>query len=543
MPPRTLTTSCPMDCPDTCALEVCVDAERVVAIRAGGGHPDTNGFICTKISRFDRRLEHSDRLLYPLRRTGLKGEGAFERITWDEAVREITRRFKEIRHEWGGEAILPYHYGGSNGALTDGFADRLYFARLGASRLDKTICAAPTTALAVAMYGKMPGVAFGDFPEARCIVVWGANPRVSNIHLMPFLREAKRRGAFIAVVDPVRNFSTREVDLHLPVRPGGDLPLALALIRWWNERGMLDRGFLARHADGLDTLLGAAEEWSLERAAGEAGLEAESILRLAEAYAELSPALIRIGWGLERNANGGHAVAAILAMPALLGKFGVRGGGYTLSNNGAVRFDSDEVLGGHGWDTRKVNMTRLGEALSDGFDPPIKGLFVYNCNPAVSVPDQGAVLAGLARGDLFTVVLDQVMTDTARYADVVLPATTFLEHRDVRVSYGAYVVGGVAPVVARRGEAKPNHEVFGWLARAMGWGDDAFAWPEEVAARRIIEHLSADGVPVEGERVERGGVAPYGFGGATPIQFGNVFPATPNGRIQLAPPELGPRPY
>lgn len=542
MAQRILTTTCPMDCPDTCALEVTVGNGRVERIAGSGGDPHTGGFICTKVSRFDRRVYHPGRLHHPMRRVGPKGSATFERISWSEAIREITDRFRDLVIRCGGEAILPFHYGGSNGLLTDGLLDELYFARLGASRLARTICAAPATAVARAMYGKMPGVAFEDYVRSRCIIVWGANPKTSNIHLVPHLREAKRQGAFIAVVDPRKNFSRNEVDLHLPVYPGADLPVALAMIRYWHEMGRLATDFLGDRCVGLDPLLAAAAEWPLERAAAAAGVAAADIELLATRYQESNPAVIRCGWGLERNQNGGRAIAAILAMPALLGKFGVQGGGYTLSNNGAVRFDAHSVVAVPEWKTRTINMTQLGEALASELHPPIQGLFVYNSNPAVTVPDQNAVLSGLARDDLFTVVFDQVMTDTAMYGDVLLPATTFLEHRDVRVGYGSYVVGGVRPVIEPQGEARSSLEVFAALGRAMGWTDDAFTWSQEEIMEKVAAALGEDGASVS--RLGAGHAVRVRFAGAeTPIMFGNVFPATSDAKVHLAPAQLGNVPY
>lgn len=540
---RTLSTTCTMDCPDTCTLEVRVRDGVVETIGAGADHPTTDGFICSKVAQFSKRLYHEDRLQHPLKRRGPKGEGVFLRISWGEAIHEITERFRGIVKEWGGEAILPYRYGGSNGFLTDGFIDELYFARLGASRLGVTLCAAPTGEVARGMYGKMPTISFEDFAEAKLILIWGANPRASNIHLVPFLKKARRRGAFIAVVDPVRNFSSDLADLHVPVYPGCDLPVALAMIRMWNERGALARDFLEKHADGWGPLLEAAALWPVDRAAEEARVDPESIRRLAELYAASSPALLRCGWGLERNRNGGPAVAAILAMPALLGKFGVRGGGYALSNSGAGRVDKAKLWETAAWQTRTVNMTELGKVLTNGVTPPIKGLFVYNCNPAITVPDQNAVLEGLTREDLFTVVFDQIMTDTARYADVVLPATTFLEHHDVRRAYGAYVVGGIRPVIERRGEARPNYEVFADLGRAMGLEDEAFTWDAETALDKLIDAIELPGKEVDRDRLREGRVERYDFPGPTPVQFGNVFPATSDGKIHLTPAALGSEPY
>jgi len=539
----TLSTTCPMDCPDTCALEVAVEEGRIASIRGAKDHPTTAGFICSKVAHFDRRVYHSDRLLYPMRRTGLKGSGEFRRISWEEAVGEITSRFREIISRWGAEAILPYHYGGSNGFLSDGFLDDFYFAKLGASRLARTLCAAPATAVATGMYGKMPGVAFEDYAHAKLILIWGANAKASNIHLVPFLRQAKRNGAFIAVVDPLLNFTAGEVDLHLPVYPGADVPVALAMIRLWKEKGALDREFLRQHADGLETLLAEADAWPLERAASAARVAAEDIRRLAEEYAASSPAAIRVGWGLERNRNGGQAIAAILAMPALLGKFGVRGGGYTLSNSGATKLDTKKLLGQFAWTTREINMTELGAVLAGGVSPPVQGLFVYNCNPAATVPDQEAVLRGLAREDLFTVVSDQVMTDSAKFADVLLPATTFLEHYDIRRGYGNYVVAGVQPVIAACGEARPNEAVFAALGRAMEWKDAPFTWDSATCAQKIAEAISIAGRPADPAILTTGRAQGYDFPGPNPIQFATAFPLTRDGKIHLAPPQLGPKPF
>ena len=250
MPRKSFTAACTMDCPDTCGLEVTVSDGKIQRIRGTQDHPTTNGFICDKVSHFARRVYHEDRLLYPMRRAGKKGEGTFTHISWDDAIAEITNRFKTIIQQWGGEAILPYHYGGSNGFLADSFIDDFYFATLGASRMAKTLCAAPSTAVARDMYGRMPGVAFEDYPHAKCIIIWGANPKATNIHLVPMLRQAKKNGAFIAVVNPIKTFSDHEIDLHLPVYPGADLPVALAMIRLWHEAERFDLEFLRQHADG-----------------------------------------------------------------------------------------------------------------------------------------------------------------------------------------------------------------------------------------------------------------------------------------------------
>ena len=533
-----------MDCPDTCALEVTVTGGRVAAIRGAKDAPVTDGFICSKVAHFDRRLYHQDRVLYPLRRTGPKGSNRFERISWDAAIGEIAGRFREIAARFGAESIVPYHYGGSNGFVSDGLLDDYFFAKLGASRLARTLCAAPASAVALGMYGKMPGVAFEDYPQAKFILLWGGNPKAANIHLVPFLRRAKRDGTFIAVVDPVNNFAADEIDMHLPVFPGADVPVALAMIRHWRERNALDRAFLGQHAAGLETILAAAEPWTLDRAAAAARVPADDIRRLAEKYAESSPAVLRCGWGIERNRNGGQALAAVLALPALLGKFGVRGGGYTLSNGGGAKLNTARIFGPIQWNTREVNMSQLGHQLTNGLKPPIRALFVYNCNPVATAPDQNEIIRGMVREDLFTVVHDQVMTDTCHYADIVLPATTFLEHRDVRRGYGNYVIGGSRPVIPPCGEAKPNHEVFSLLGRAMGWSDEAFQW----SAEAWVEKISAAVEMPEGQRLRAsellaGRAERYHFPGELPVQFNTVFPQTADKKIHFTFPALGDAPY
>jgi anaerobic selenocysteine-containing dehydrogenase len=540
-----------MDCPDSCALDVMVEDEKVARIQAapvdGSSHPNTQGFICDKIGKFARRVYHESRILYPQRRVGPKGEARFERISWDEAIATIAENYRTIIARWGAEAILPYHYDGSNGLLSHDFLDAYFFAKLGASRLARTLCAAPATAVATGMYGKMPGVAFQDYAKAQAILVWGANPKYSNIHLVPYLRQAKKNGAFVAMIDPIRNFSPAEIDLHLPVYPGADLPVALAMIRQWYQEGLLDRAFLSQHADGLDPVLAAGEEWPVARAAAEARVPAGDIERLARVFAASSPAVIRIGWGIERNRNGGQALAAVMAMPALLGKFGVRGGGYTLSNSGGAKLDQARLFGADSpparWNTRELNMSQLGRLLTDGLAPPVQSLFIYDCNPVATAPDQNAILRGLAREDLFTVVHEQVMTDTARYADILLPAVTFLEQHEIKRSYGSYIVGGVQPAIEACGEAKPNEWVFAQLARAMEFSDEPFGWDTATSMKRVADALSLSGRPCDPVMAWNGDVQGYPFSDGGPVQFVDVKPLTSDGKVHLTPSSLGPAPF
>ncbi len=527
----TIDTACPLDCPDSCSLAVTVEQGRIVKIDGSRRAPATGGFICAKVRAFDRRVYGEDRLLYPGLRTGAKGTGVFQRVSWDEALDAVVGALREVRDRWGGEAILPFSYGGSNGLLTQDTADAELWRRLGTSRLARTVCAAPTGVANQALYGKMPSVTYADYVHARLIVVWGANPSSSGIHLVPAIREAQRRGAALVVIDPRATQLARLADLHLPLRPGTDLPVALAVHHYLFERGLADVDFLARHARGVDAFRARAAEWPIPRAAAEAGIAAEALERFAQLYAERTPAIIRCGWGLERNRNGGSAAMAVLALPAVGGKFGVRGGGYTMSNSGSWGLKAAMWIEAPEPATRLVNMNQLGRALTEVGDPPVRLLFVYNCNPAVTMPDQNRVLRGLAREDLFTVVFDQVLTDTARYADVILPATTFLEHYDLAKAYGPMSLQLVRPAIDAVGEARPNNEVFSEIARRLGLAADGEAdtetllrvtakFPEEMRVA-LLDH----------------GAAEPPFGGA-PVQFVDVFPQTPDGKVDLYPEAL-----
>ncbi len=526
-------TACPLDCPDACSLNVSVENGRLVALDGSHRNPVTDGYICAKVRGFADRVYGPLRVQTPLVRTGPKGSGQFSPATWDDALDLIATRMRDARSAHGGASILPFYYGGSNGIVTQDTADAEFFRQLGSSRLARTVCAAPTGAVARGMYGKMGGVGYADYVHAGLIVVWGANPTASGIHLMPFIKQAKERGAKVVVVDPRATAMARQADLHLALRPGSDVAVALAVHRFLFEGGHADEAFLAAHTLDADRLRDRAREWTFERAAAVAGIDASTIAALAELYAGVSPAVIRCGWGLERNRNGGNAVMAVLALPAVANKFGVRGGGYTLSNSGAYGYSNESWLTTPVQSTRIVNMNRLGRVLLD--DPePVKVLYVYNANPAATIPDQQRVLAGLAREDLFTVVHDQVMTDTAHYADVVLPATTFLEHYDVARGYGAYHMQMVRPIIEAVGQSRPNTVVFAALAARLGLrtsddeeGGDAMAVVRVTAA--LPDHLR-DGVHSEA------GAAPSS--GTTPVQFVDVFPLTPDGRIHLWPAEL-----
>ena len=533
--PETRKSACPLDCPDSCSLEVTVADGRVQRIAGTRVNPLTESFICSKVQRFPDHLHGPDRLTTPGIRDRAKGEGRFRPVSWDEALSCIVEKVREVRERHGGEAILPFNYGGSNGKLTDGSVDERFFRRVGASRLARTVCAAATGRALRGLYGPMPGVLFEDFPAARLMVLWGVNPSVSGIHQVPHIRRALDAGARLVVVDPRRTPLAGKADLHLAVRPGTDLPVALSIIRWFFEEGAEAREFLDAHALQVAELRERARPWTFQKAADVAGVEARQLAELARIYHESSPALIRCGWGLERNRNGGSAVAAVLALPAVAGKLGVRGGGFTLSNSSAWSLDLEPVVNEPAPATRTVNMNRLGRSLNRLDDPPIELLFVYNCNPLATMPHQSEVRRGLERDDLFTVVHDAVLTDTARHADVVLPATTFLEHHELRNGYGSIALSRSRPVVEPVGEARPNYALFAELIQRLGLkrpGD--VVDPDELVARILAG--TGDPERLQRELDARGCSFPYE--GEARVPFVDHFPATPDGKIHLVPEAL-----
>jgi anaerobic selenocysteine-containing dehydrogenase len=531
-PASIVETACTLDCPDACSLAVTVQHGKVITIDGSRKNPVTDGYICAKVRKFGERVYGPDRLLHPAVRKGRKGTGQFTRVSWDEAVERIALRFESAKATHGAESILPYSYGGSNGLLTQDNIDAQLWRRFGTSRLARTVCAAPTGAANLALYGKMASVTYQDYPEAKLIVLWGVNPSASGIHLIPYVREAQKRGAKLVVVDPRTTALARSADVHLAVKPGTDVGVALAIHRHLFTSGRADTDFLRTHTYGADELRDRAEPWTFERAAETAGIDPASLERVAQLYAERAPALIRCGWGLERNRNGGNAAMAVLALPAVGGKFGVRGGGYSMSNSATWNIDRTWI-GTPEPGTRCVNMNHLGRALTEYDDPPVNVLFVYNCNPAATVPDQNRVLRGLERGDLFTVVFEQVMTDTALYADVLLPATTFLEGYDFAKAYGPINLDLGRPVVDAVGEARSNADVFGAICSRLGLLDDREPCGELDLMVKVLDQLP----PAIGDDL-RAGTLPSPPFGVAPVQFVDVFPNTPDRKVDLFPAAL-----
>jgi anaerobic selenocysteine-containing dehydrogenase len=525
-------TACPLDCPDACSLAVTVTAGKVVTIDGSRKNPVTDGYICAKVRRYGERVYGPDRLLYPAVRSGRKGSGEFRRIGWDEAIGMIASRFEDAKAGAGAESILPYSYGGSNGLLTQDNLDAQLWRRFGTSRLARTVCAAPTGAANQALYGKMASVTYQDYPEARLIILWGVNPSASGIHIIPYVRDAQKRGAKLVVIDPRNTPLALSADVHLAVKSGTDVAVALAMHRYLFANGHTDDGFLRDHTTGADQLRERAEPWTIARAADVAGVTPAVLETVARLYAESSPALIRCGWGLERNRNGGNAAMSVLALPAIGGKFGVRGGGFSMSNSASWNIERTWIDAPEP-DTRIVNMNHLGRALTEYDDPPVNVLFVYNCNPAATVPDQRKIIKGLEREDLFTVVFEQVMTDTALYADLLLPNTTFLEAYDFARGYGPISLDLGRPVIDAVGEARTNADVFGELCGRLGLLKNG-----EPAGELDLMVSVLNTLPDSISEPLREGAMATPPNGAAPVQFVDVFPNTPGRKVHLFPAAL-----
>ncbi len=475
--PRRVRSVCPHNCPDTCALVVDIDEnDRVVRVDGDPDHPVTRGFICDKVRRYTDHVENPRRVLFPKRRIGPKGSGLFERISWDEALGEIASRLQTIAARSGAEAILPYSFSGTLGILQSASMDRRFFHRLGASRLDRTICGAAAQTALVHTFGVSAGPDPERTAECRLIVAWGTNLRTTNIHQFALVQEARAHGARFVVVDPHRSRTADGADLHLAPRPGTDAALALGMMHVIFSEQLADRAFLAESTIGADDLERRAMEWPPERAAAVTGIDAGEIVTFARAYAAAKPSLIRAGYGMQRHTNGGMMVRAIASLPAVTGAWRDPAGGFLLANTGAFRYDRYRLerpdLAPPG--TRIVNMIELGDALASLRDPPIEALFVYNANPATVTPDGTAVARGLLRDDLFTIVHDVYHTDTAAFADLLLPAPTFLETEDVYTSYWHLHLQHAPRAIAPRGESRSNVDLFAALAKRMGFDDACF---------------------------------------------------------------------
>ncbi|HEV7612165.1 MAG TPA: molybdopterin oxidoreductase family protein [Steroidobacteraceae bacterium] len=483
----TVKGACPHDCPDTCALTVHVRDGIAVKVTGSSEHAPTAGVLCTKVARYTERTYHPDRLLHPMRRIGKKGEGRFERIKWEEAIGTIASRLTSIAAK-DPEQILPYSYAGTMGLVQGESMSMRFFHKIGASLLDRTICASAGTAGHEITLGSRIGMDMELTEEAKLIIFWGSNAITSSVHFWARAQEAKRRGAILVAIDPYRSLTAEKCHIHIALLPGTDSALALGLMHVLIRDGLIDSEYVARHSVGYEQLRERASRYDPARVASICGLMTEQIESLARLYGRTRPALIRANYGMQRVRGGGMATRNIACLPALVGAFRDAAGGLLLSTGGNFEIDTEalerpDLLAGRR--PRTINMSTIGHALLDESDP-VNALIVYNSNPVAVAPDSTRVARGFAREDLFTVVLEHFQTDTADYADILLPATTQLEHLDVIKPYGHYYMMANNPAIAPLGECKPNSEIFRLLAEAVGFNDPCFGDSDETIAQAAV---------------------------------------------------------
>jgi anaerobic selenocysteine-containing dehydrogenase len=532
---RVVRAACPHDCPDTCAMLVTVENGRAVEVRGAPDHPTTAGTLCTKVARYLDRTYSADRLRHPMRRIGAKGDGRFARISWDEALDEIAERFRAIAASADGpQAILPYSYAGTMGLLQGSSMDRRFFHRLGASLLDRTICASAGKAGWGAVVGASVGMDVEEYVGSRLILIWGSNPIASNLHFWTRAQEAKRRGAKLIAIDPYRSATAEKCHEHIAVLPGTDAALAFGIMHVLIDEDLLDRDYIDRYTQGFDALAARARDWTPERVAATCGIAPDQVVRLARDYGTIRPAAIRLNYGMQRARGGGNAVRAIACLPALIGAWRDPAGGALLSSSGTYPIDSaalerPDLTPGK---PRTINMSTIGDALTRVTDPPIRAIYVYNSNPVAVAPQSSRVVEGFARDDLFCVVHEIFRTDTADYADILLPATTQLEQTDVHSSYGHLYALANNPAIAPIAEALPNTEVFRRLAARMGFTDPCFLDTDDDLARQAFRATDARAVGIDWDALKSAGFArlnvprPY-----APFAHGN-FP-TPSKKCEF----------
>ena len=529
MATRLVRGACPHDCPDTCAMHVTVEDGRATKVAGDPDHPITVGFLCGKVSNYLERVYSEERLLHPLIREGAKGEARFRRASWDEALDRAAAGLARARDEFGGESILPYSYAGTQGLIQGNTMSARVMNALGATELERTICASAGIAGTVMAHGFSPEVDPEEWHNARYVVVWGWNPMSTAPHLWRKLLDARKAGARIVVVDPFRSRTARVADEHLRPLPGTDAALGIGMMRAIVDAGLQDEDWCRRHAEGYDELLAQLAEFPVERAAEISGVEAETIARVGRAFASTRPALLRLGVGAQRHLGAPAAYSTLASLPALTGAWRDRGGGCSYIPTATAAAVSEgplqrrELRPGP---VRTINMSQLGRALTDPeLEPPVRALVCWNSNPAAIAPDQERVLEGLGREDLFSVVLEQFMTDTAAHADVVLPATTQLEHRDVIFSWGHHYLTWSEPAIEPLGEAKPNTEAFRLLAARLGLDEPCFTDTDEQLVEQLLEGFEENGLRERGwTKIDLGqGPVPHAEGG-----FG-----TQSGRVAL----------
>lgn len=500
----TVSGACPHDCPDTCSMLITVENGRAIEVRGNPDHPFTKGGLCVKVNNYTDRVYSPDRVLYPLRRTGPKGSGQFERISWDLALEEISTRFKQIIAEHGSQAILPYSYLGTEGLLNGLNVGDAFFNKLGASISERTFCDSGACTAYIMTIGPTSGTDPESLVHSKYIILWACNPISTNLHLWPIIAEAQKRGAKVVVIDPIRSRTAQKADWHIPIHPGTDAALALGMMHVIIAENLVDTNYVEQYTVGYEELKDRASGYTPEYVSEITGIPAEDIQKLAREYATSQPSVIRIGVAIERHSGGGQTVRALACLPALVGAWRKPGGGFLQMPLWAfpVKWEAmmrpDFIQPG----TRVINQYKLGQALTGELplDPPIKALFVYNSNPAVVSAEQDKVVQGLVREDLFTVVSEQFLTDTASFADIVLPATTQLEQLDLMFSWGHHYLALNQPAVAPLGEAVPNIELFRRLAAQMGFEDECFKLSDE---QRMLEAMDWTAPALQGIDLER----------------------------------------
>lgn len=536
---RVVHGACPHDCPDTCSLETLVDEQgRAVRVRGRADHPVTRGWLCVKVNRYLERTYHPDRLLYPLRRVGPKGSGQFARVSWDEAIAAITGRWKDIIATHGAQCILPYSYAGTLGLVQGAVTDARFWNRLGVCGLDRAICGhAAEEAVQLTLGGRL-APSPEQLVQSKLILIWGSNPASTAPHVMPFLRKAQQNGARVIVIDPIRTLTARSADQYIQPFPGTDAALALAMMHVIVTEGLENKQWLGEHTLGWEQLLERVYAMPPERAADITGLAVETIVELARTYATITPAMLRISDGINRHTNGGQMVRTLACLPAVTGQYGRAGGGLMYSTSDWVRWERAALA--HADECpptpRRLNMNRLGAILTGEANPPVYSLYVYNANPVASSPNASKIVEGLMRDDLFTVVHDLFETDTARYADIILPATSQLEQVDLHKPYGHLSLQYNAQAIEPLGEARSNWDVMRTLAYAMGFNeswlqDDADAVIREVldATVQNTPHLSGATLEV----LQECGTFPYRLSEEQCIPFADGLFRTPSGKVEM----------
>ena len=535
---RSVIAACPHDCPDSCSMIVTVDKEKIIEVRGNPDHPYTDGRLCVKINHYEERVHSADRVMFPLKRSGPKGSGQFERISWDQAIKEISDRWKTIIAQSGATAILPYSYLGTQGILNGLNVGDPFFNKLGATISERTFCDSGASTAYMMTVGPTPGTDPESFAHSKYIILWACNTVSTNLHHWPFIDEAKKRGAKVIVIDPVKTRTSRHADWHIQIRPGTDTALAMGMINVVIAEGLIDKDYIDNYTVGFDELAERAKDYPPEKVARITGIAADDVRKLAREYATTQPSVIRIGVAVERHRNGGQTVRALTCLPALVGAWRHVGGGilqlpiWAFPMNWGNLMRPDWITPG----TRVLNQWQLGQALTGEMklDPPIQSICVYNANPLVVAPEQDKVIKGLLREDLFTVVSEHFITDTARYADIVLPATTQMEQDEIMFSWGHFYLGYNNRAIPPQGECVTNTELFRRLAKAMGMDDPFFQRSDEQMITDSLDWTSPALQGITIEELKTKGFARLKLG--TPDKYlphaqGN-FP-TPSGKVEL----------